>query len=425
MTVQLKDETPITELEPQVISLIGVASPKETAILATSMAITLAKQGFKILFLDLGFDEAIIPLIFNNSQIQNSAFSTNDYYAGSIELDEFLEKTGKMEIDPLEPPFEYVLSSTEPSKIRLISEETDERSIRQSLRRLNKLVRKIKQEQKYDFVIFTLPGVLRDYTVNAIIASSFSFLIMDQHETSLNLGQQLLKYISATHPLIQINGVIVYRYPYLPSVAGNHVQVAKVESMLQIPVVAKIQQLSDLIPLYGPLVPFNSLITDSFLSEMYKCLVESVLQFIESPRRVEKDQPLSYEALLILCRGGLPLFQYVFEGSRLKGELGLTAAGLTGIIAGIASMMSEIARVKQDTELIEMDKMKLFVEDRKRFRVILIANKYDEEIRRKLKQFTKAFSKDESVCKKLDTWMGEIGLFDEEGNKLVEKFFLT
>jgi hypothetical protein len=95
-------------------------------------------------------------------------------------------------------------------------------------------------------------------------------------------------------------------------------------------------------------------------------------------------------SLFVISHSGLPALTHYFLPQSDTNEI-LASAGLSSLISGVSAMIGEIVNKEGQTKLIELQKVKLVIEDLREFKLILLVSEYEESQRDALKRFGRAF----------------------------------
>lgn len=397
--------------------------PWERALFVIALAQSFSRQGYRVLVIDLDFEVPIIATSLDETGIDLSkALFTNDWYSSekSLSTDELLQKLVVVTPHPLFP-VSIMPSSPDAKKLR-ITQEMDNKAIRRILLKMTRFYKELQKEELFDIILVNVP-YMTPHAINGMMTADYNFVMVDHDPFSFHLMEQYIDAIVGIYPNLNIAGLILHRFKFSPAPENDAVTTALIEEQLRYPVVAKLPSLRD--RLFTRLDEQLWSFQDLQLQELFESIVFNLAAFAQAPRRFEKKRVVYYQ-LYIVNSGGIQLYHYAFKTAMDKGgdeKAGILASmGLSAIITGTESMISEIISQRESAKLIEMKNIKLIIEQWKDVKVILMANLYDEKTRRRLKALVLHFV--QHYAQELKTFKGDIGVFKEDTQSLVEEHLL-
>jgi cellulose biosynthesis protein BcsQ len=405
-----------------VISFSSLGMPWERVIFIIALAQSFSRQGYRVLIVDLDFE---VPL-FATSLVEygidlSNVLHSNDWYTGESDssTEEMLQKVSVVTPHPLFP-ISIIPSSTDTGKLRK-TQSMDRKAIRQAFSRISKFFRELKEEELFDIILVNTP-YMNPHAINGMMTADFNFVIVDHDKFSFNLLEQYIDTMVGVYPELNVTGLILHRFQFSPAPENDVVTIALIEEQLRYPVIAKLPSLRD--KLFSKLDTELWKFQNQQLQEFFETIVFNLMGFVQSPRRFKKKTKVVYYQLSIIRSGGIQLYRHTFKTTAkdLEEEEGILAsAGLSSIITGTEIMISEIVRQQESAKLIEMKNVKLIIEQWKDVKIILIANLYDEQTRRRLKALVLHFV--QLYAKELKNFRGDIKAF-EGAKSLVEEHLL-
>ena len=403
-----------------ILSFSSLGMPWERTLMIIALAQSFSRQGYRVLVIDLDFE---IPLI--AATLAESGFDltktiyTNDYFMTeeSISIDELLQHLPSISPHPLFP-ISVMPSSPDAKKLRL-TQNMDNKSIRFAHRKMSSFYKELQKEELFDIILVNLP-YMTPHAINGMMTTDYNFVIVDHETFSLNFIHSYIDTLVGIYPNLNIAGLILHRFKFsLPE--NDVVTTALIEEKLRIPVVAKLPSLRD--QLFTTLDKKLWSFQDQYLKDLFESIVFNLAAFMQSPRRFKKKPKLIYYQLYIVDNSGVQLFRYDFKKAAddWDDEGIIASMGLSSIITGTESMISEIINQRECAKLIEMKNTKLIIEQWKNVKAILMANLSDEQSRRKLKSLLMHFV--QRYSEKLKLWDGDMSVF-RNSTSLVEEHLL-
>lgn len=403
-----------------ILSFSSLGMPWERALMVIALAQSFSRQGYRVLVIDLDFEVPLIATTLIESGFDLSkSISTNDWYTTdkSLSTDELIQQLPSISPHPLFP-VSVMPSSSDAKKLRL-TQDMDNKSIRRALRKMSSFYKELQKEELFDIILVNVP-YMTPHAINGMMTADFNFVIVDHETFSLNLIQRYIDAVVGIYPNLNIAGLILHRFKFsLPE--NDVVTTALIEEKLRFPVVAKLPSLRD--ELFTTLDKQLWSFQDQHLQDLFESIVFNLAAFIQSPRRFKKKTKLVYYQLYIVDTSGMQLFRYDFKKTADNwDEKGILASmGLSSIISGTETMISEIINQRESTKLIEMKNTKLIIEQWKNVKAILIANLCDEQTRRRLKSLVLHFV--QRYSEELKSWNGDISVFKNSAS-LIEEHLL-
>ncbi|MHA2109851.1 MAG: hypothetical protein ACXAC6_09175 [Candidatus Hodarchaeales archaeon] len=373
-----------------VVSFFSLTNIVEKTIIITNTAKSYCRQGYRTLLIDLDFT---VPLIYTTLQtskmLKFDCITTNDWLLDSdFDLEEVITQLQEIKVTDEDLP-ELVISPCGSSNTEIRKWQAfSDKEISKYFRRLNKLVRIIKKSQTFDMILLNLPNNLRSASF-PIISSSFCFAITDHDVVSNTLLRANLDAIIGIHPLLKMSGVIVDKFKFeYPE--KDEEERFKLEEILQIPILSTLPSLrSEKYVAQETLIDWSTHSQPS-TENLFEKLTSEIDKFRENPRVVKKKSKIRLYSLFVISHSGLPALTHYFLPQSDTNEI-LASAGLSSLISGVSAMIGEIVNKEGQTKLIELQKVKLVIEDLREFKLILLVSEYEESQRDALKRFGRAF----------------------------------
>ena len=406
-----------------VISFFSLTNVVEKAIIAVNTGKSFCRLGYRTLLIDLDFD---IPIIFSTLEsadkfrTQEMILTTNDWMTNSdLEIDDIISQLLSIPVGP----DETLLLTISPCGVSISQiqkwQALSEKEISKIFRRMTKLFRIIKKKQMFDIVILNLPNSLPKASF-PIMNSSFCFAITDHDIVSNSLLRVNLDAVTGFHPLLKISGVVVDKFSFeYPE--KDQEEIAKIEDILLLPVLTTLpsirsekyiaaETLIDWTPNERPAV-----------RDLFDKLARAMEKFAEKPRVIRRKEKVRLYSLFIVSKSGLPLFSHYFLPQHEVNEV-LASAGLSSLITSVSAMIGEIIDKQDKTKLIELQKVKLIIEDWRDYKFILLSSTYEETFRESIKMFARTFMNKypEEIKKFADL---SISPTFEGTDELLKKFF--
>ncbi len=376
-----------TPIKLPVYSFFSLTNIVEKTIIVSNIAKSFSRKGYRTLLIDLDFD---VPMIYTTLQSSSKLSSeknlfTNEWLLDSdFNLSEVISQLQMLPVDETGSP-KLLISPCSNSNVAIQQWQTKkEKEINKLFRRLNKFIRQLKTEKSLDVVIINLPNSLSRASF-PIMSSSFSYAITDHDLVSNSLLKANLEAIAGIHPLLKFSGVIVDKFAYeYPE--KDREEIEKLEDILEIPVLTTLPSLRTEKYL-APETLINWTTYDQPATQsLFTKLVQDLEKFAENPRKVRKKSKSRIYSLFAVSDSGLPLLTRYFLPQEETDDI-LASAGLSSLISGVTSMISEIVDKRDQTKLIELKKVILIIEEMRGFKFILLVSKYDEKYRETLRAF--------------------------------------
>ncbi|MFW9905781.1 MAG: hypothetical protein ACFFFH_15720 [Candidatus Thorarchaeota archaeon] len=406
-----------------IISFFSLTNVVEKAIIVVNTAKSFCRLGYRTMLIDLDFDTPIIFSTLENSgnlDSQERILTSNDWMITSeVEIIEVIPQLLKTQIGSEETP-KLTISPCGVSISQIQQWQTlSEKEISKIFRRMTKLFREIKKKQDFDIILLNLPNSLPRASF-PIMNSSFCFAITDHDLVSNSLLRINLDAIIGIHPLLKISGVVVDKFSFeYPE--KDQEEITKIEDILLLPVLSTLPSIrSEKYITAGTLIDWTPH-ERPLVQDLFDKLARAIEKFAEKPRVIKKKEKVRLYSIFIVSKSGLPLFTHYFLPQHEVNEV-LASAGLSSLITSVSSMIGEIIDRQDKTKLIELQKVKLIIEDWRDFKFILLSSSYEETFREDLKMFARTF---------MNKYPEEIKKFTElsispkfEGaNELLEKHF--
>lgn len=377
-----------------IISFISLLNSIEKVIISLNVAKGFCNQGYATLFIDLDFDSPIIATSLRSNGIlartEDDYISSNEWiFNPDIEFSEILKRSYKVSSGNDEnPELSLTYASLLLENIRNW-QSMNNVDIEKSFKRVNKFVRFIRKENKFDMVILNLPNNI-DKSAIPIINSTNCFAITGHDKVTNSLLKVYHEAMNSIHPLLKISGIIVdsFRFEYPDK---DSEEASKLEDASQLPVVAMLPAVRSRQYIDEEVIINWDRIDPPAVRNLSSKLCTQIENFIENPRTVKKKSKIRIYSLFVLSRSGLPIFTNDFLPRQEIDDV-LTSAGLTSLISGVALMIGEIVNKQGSAKLIELQKVKLIIEEWHENRFIILSSAYDESLRENLKLFARKFS---------------------------------
>jgi len=407
-----------------VMSVTSLGMPWERCLFLIALAQGFSRQGYRLLLVDIDFEVPLIATSLVNAGVDlESTISTNDWYSAeeNMNIDDFLQGLPTVSPESLFP-ISVLPSSPDAKKLKTIQEMTPKQA-RKAFRRMTRLFKELQKEELFDIILLNVP-YMTPHAVNGLMTADFNFVMVDHNTFAFNLLDQYISSLVGIYPMLNIAGLILHRFQFSPDPEQDAVTAARVEEKIRYPVVTKLPSIQDRILTRLDEQLWSISLTDNRLREFFENLANNLVSFMREPRRVEKKAKTLYYRLFIVHQSGIPLYNYTFKTAldgTSDGKTVLASAGLTSIISGTETIISEIIQQRDSAKLIEMRNMKLIIEQWKGVKAILMTNIYSDTTRRKLKGFIRHFVQKHG--NELSRFLGDISPF-EDTNKLIEEHLL-
>ena len=386
-------------------------------LLSVNLSLSLAKQGFETLLLDLNITQPTLSFLLHDKGYFD--FTTNQIFEKKINFDD-------IESSILTERFSSGgLLSIIPSSIdirsRLKVQESSNRDAKGNLVKLMDFINSCKS--KYNFIVINMPNSSDLQQLSqACLVSDHIFLLLDQSSISITFGLDLVTNLESIHPLIKIEALILYNYNY----GVNFVEDERplIEQALNLPIAVTLPALPD-----DKILTFTD--SDIRLQNYYKIYAQELFKFIHN----SPQMPLSLvdneiiEVLIIANKAGIPLFtSYLKQEERhsdkstiLSQDEILASATLTAVVTGITEVIKEITRdLSGETKLIKQKHLNLVIEYDSPLRAMMLTKRNEEAVRSKIIFFLGLFKK--KYKSEIEGFMGFSKVFSA-AQSLVEEVF--
>ena len=178
-------------------------------LLSINLAISYAKQGFKVLLLDLNLTQPMMTLLFNNNNFYG--FTSNKIFDTDLDLKFIDQNIFSKEFSS--NGLLTVIPANIDMKSRMKIQDIPSSDNKSNLIKLINFINEFKQN--YGLIILNMPNGsdLRHLTQSCLVADH-NFLLIDQESISVAYGIDLIANLEAIHPLIEFTGLILYNYQY-------------------------------------------------------------------------------------------------------------------------------------------------------------------------------------------------------------------
>ena len=375
-----------------IISFFSLTNVVEKAIIVVNSAKSFCRLGYRTMLIDLDFDT---PIIFStlessgNLDSQERILTSNDWMITSdVEIEEVIPQLLKIQVGSEETP-DLTISPCGVSISQIQQwQALSEKEISKIFRRMTKLFRGIKKKQDFDIILLNLPNSLPRASF-PIMNSNFCFAITDHDLVSNSLLRINLDAIIGLHPLLKISGVVVDKFSFeYPE--KDQEEITKIEDILLLPVLSTLPSIrSEKYITAGTLIDWTPHERPT-VQDLFDKLARAIENFAEKPRVIKKKEKVRLYSVFVVSKSGLPLFTHYFLPQHEVNEV-LASAGLSSLITSVSSMIGEIIDRQDKTKLIELQKVKLIIEDWRDFKFILLSSSYEETFRESLKMFARTF----------------------------------
>jgi len=402
---QIPDEIPL----PPIITFFSSMAVQECMLLSLGLARAFALQGYKTMLMDWNFASPMLSYLFEKKGFKIEEPNLSNFYVNpdlNVKANDLVDLCIKIPIQENNDLL-FLPISTELPMTRTI-ETTDEKTIRKAHRKITRAIRKLQEDHQFDVLIINSQDILNQNTINTLLVSTANYCITQDTQANLNMVSRIDEYLTGINPLLRINGLIINNFHALPTPVSNRQKIANMENKIGIPIIGCLINLTNHIQSF----PLSELLNkqdwelDDYLKDLSSIILESAL----NPRIIGAEIPLILHSLLVIDKSGVQFYSYSFPESKLTEEI-LASAGLTAVVTGLAQLISELVRRRQTTNLIDLSGVKVYIEEEKKLRVILLASKYDEEIPIRLKNFLKKFVEKYHI--QIKNWIGKV--LDLEG----------
>ena len=388
-------------------------------LLSINLAISYAKQGFKVLLLDLNLSQPMMSLFFNNNNY--FGFTSNKIFDQSLDLN-FIDQNAfskKFSSNGLLTIIPANIDMKSRMKIQDISSADNKSNLIKLINFINEF------KQNYSLIIINMPNGsdLRHLTQGCLVVNH-NFLLIDQESISVAYGIDLIANLEAIHPLIEFKGLILYNYQYNVNFIDDERPL--LEQAFNLPVIVTLPELPS-----QEVTMFDDDSHNSFkLLNYYKFISQELFSFINNPNQhpfVANKRNGLIEVLIIANNAGIPLFTSYLKGSQtekstiLYHDEILASATLTAIVSGITEVIKEITEnLSGETKLIKQKHLNLVIEYDNPLRAMMLTQRNEEIIRSKIMIFLNLFK--QKYKKEIENFSGASKGF-KEAQYLVEEVF--
>ncbi len=373
-----------------VVSFFSLTNIIEKSLIASNIAKSFCRRGYRVFLIDIDFDVPLIyiTLLSSGKEMASTNITTNEWLLDSeFSLNEVIPRVYSLPVDDKGSPPLLISPCSNSNTAIQQWQSFSEKEISKLLRRLNKLLRILKSEKTLDIIILNLPNTLSRASF-PIISSSFCFAITDHDLVSNSLLNTNIEAIAGVHPLLKFSGVIVdkflYEYP-----EKDKQEIEKLEDILSLPVLTTLPSIRSEKYLTPEILINWTTYDQPATKNLFDKLAQEIEHFAENPRVVQKKAKTRLYSLFAISNSGLPLLTHYFLPQQETDDI-LASAGLSSLISGVTSMISEIIDKQDQTKLIELKKVILIIEEIRDFKFILLVSKYNEKYREILRAFGRA-----------------------------------
>ena len=403
-----------------IISIVGTINNSfQSCLLTTNIAISFARQGYKVLLLDLNLSQPTIGLLLKD---YNHKFTTNMIYDRKFDINEvletiftkqFLSSGGEIKICPANTDI----------KQRIKIQDMSTKDLKTSLSILMNFINAIKE--KFDFIFLNMPvGFDFSFLIQGTLISDYNFLLLEHESVSITYGLDLFTNLEAIHPLIEFKGIILYNYVFNPNFIDDERPI--IENTFELPIITVLPEIPNLVNNLQIELLKETNIDPKYLS-FFKIFSQELMKFIIEPHSIQYQNKTNIDILIVSNNSGIPLFtsylQYKDTNQPViisQDEI-LTSATLTAIIAGVGSVLKEISKdTSGETRLIKQKHLNLVVEHSKPLRAMVLTRRSEDFIRPKLITFLNSFKNKYKL--EIESFIGSAQAFST-AIKLVEEIF--
>ena len=399
---------------PRVISIIHPMDSYSTTILTANLATILARQGHKIVFIDLNFTLPTLAMLLDQELTIRA--TTNDAYLSRKTFEIVINDSFKENFSSGgQIRFCYASPSLES---RLEIQRLSEKELNKVLSRLMTFIKKIRDD--WDFIFLNMPVNNLQISIHGMLLSDLNILLIDHNQISISYGLKLVHSLETVHPLIEFHGLLVHRFRF--SAKPPEEEKTFLEAIFQLPVISVFPELPQYSEQQDHSIELKTIDPDPSILKFYKDLTEQFFRFIAKPIEFTVSTSKEIEVIIIAGNAGIPLFTaYLHGGKQLgQGDI-LTSAAITAIISGISGILQEIAKTPTgETKLIQQKYISIIIEDKKPIRAIMVTNKKEKQIRPKLINFLSVFKS--QYLEKILNFKGNIGEF-KGASQLIDEIF--
>ncbi|MHA2227104.1 MAG: hypothetical protein ACXAC8_17950 [Candidatus Hodarchaeales archaeon] len=396
----IPDEIPL----PPIITFFSSMAVQECMFLSLGLARAFTLQGYKTILMDWNFASPILSYLFEKKGFTIEEPNLSNFYVNpdlNVKATDLIDLCIKIPIQENNNLL-FLPISTELPMTRII-ENTDEKTIRKAYRKITQAIRNLQEDHQFDVLIINSQDSVNQHTINSLLVSTANYCITQDTQDNLSMVSKIDEYLTGINPLLRISGLIINNYHALPTPISNRQKIAHMEIELGVPIVGCLINVTNHIQFF----PLSELLNqqewelDDYLKDLSLIILESTL----NPRVIGAEIPLLLHSLLVIDKAGVLFYSYSFPESKLTREV-LASAGLTAVVTGLAQLISELVRRRQTTNLIDLSGVKVYIEEGKKLRVILLASKYDEEIPLRLKNFLRKFVEKYHI--QIKNWVGKV-----------------
>ena len=401
----------------QTFGIISTISDLMTcSVLTINLAISYAKQGFKVLLLDLNLTQPTLTFLFANKVFFR--FTTNKIFEENLFPENIQQEAYSKEF-PSNGLLTIIPASIDFRSRLKVSENPA--NMKSNLIKLLNFTKAYKSQ--YDFLIVNMPNSsdLKQLS-EACLISDHNLLLIDQNTISITYGIDLVANLEAVHPLIEFKGLLLYNYKYNVNFVDD--ERPFIEQLFNLPVIATLPELPEH---HSGTSIFEE---DIKVTNYFKIFSQELFKFIYEPKGVHLSQQSAIiEVLIIANKAGIPLFTSYLKGPSVNSEKStivsqdeiLASATLTAIVTGITEVIKEITKdLSGETKLIKQKHLNLIIENETPLRAMMLTHRPEELMRSKMVIFLKLFK--QNYKSEIDSFIGVSKSF-KSAQRLVEEVF--
>lgn len=386
-------------------------------LLSVNLSLSLAKQGFKILLLDLNISQPTLSFLFHNKTF--FGFMTNEIFQKrttfkDVQASIYTEKFNSGGLISIIP-------SSIDIRSRLKVQESKHTSAKSNLVKLMDFIKA--SQPHYNFIVINMPnGSDLQLLSQACLVSGHNFLLLDQSSISITFGLDLVANLEAIHPLIEFEALVLYDFDY----SVNFVEDERplIEQTFNLPIAVTLPKLVE-----EKIINFS--LEDIRQQNYFKLFSQELFKFIHKSEQITIDPASNdiIEVLIIANRAGIPLFTSYLKSDEhlsdkstiLSQDEILASATLTAVVTGITEVIKEITRdLSGETKLIKQKHLSLVIEYDSPLRAMMLTKRNEEAIRSKILIFLNLFK--QKYKSEIDGFMGISKAF-KGAQILVEEVF--